>query len=673
MRKFILLFLLLAISAPAMAATFALGDPFPLTNTRYGTTSGEPLLTTNGTDLVLFWKSGAYVRVTRLVDGERRGGRAVLEAPNAFTAIWTGTRFLVVTPVQRGAAFDIIGRFVSAHGEPLGDAFTILTEATNPRLAVRGGTLLLLAQHAENVRAHKLDAAGQVLASHTVYRDVPTTSALAAYGNGFAVLLTTADGVLVARLDGDGKLLDRTPVGTLSAGSQPGTAMATDGTNAVAVWSDPPSGALTALRILGNGTIETPLNIESHDGAIATMGRVSVVWTGSSWAISYPGMRGFTDRFLRVTYVDADIRRNLGEQDAVGANASPAMLGGRTLLARAATNGMIVLRELPLDPAATDEVVSYAASSQVLLATASSDDALLVVWRESADGQTALHAGIRERDGHWSERQIGSGAASSFNLAAAGDGGFLVTSGTTGHFLDHRGRLLDTVTLPFVATGLTWNGSEYVLVGPKKGVLTAQKVSPSGVLSPLVQFPIDFMTDSARIAFDGTNYFLMWGIQEPCPVLCIESGPLLGQLLGPELQLLGNPIELGGRTPGEVVFDGTDTVAVVPDEDGLTAVRVSKAGTIRSRIAVPASGYVMQTHAVPVAGGVAVAWRLFDDNKVGAAFVTSGGAQTLPMTDRVQLSTPVLAGALPDARFAALFTRPQLDAPHHGSSRIHMA
>ncbi len=59
------------LSVSSLAATLPpFGAPFPLTNTRYGATSGAPLLRTNGHDAFVFWLDDR-LRVRRVVAGEK--------------------------------------------------------------------------------------------------------------------------------------------------------------------------------------------------------------------------------------------------------------------------------------------------------------------------------------------------------------------------------------------------------------------------------------------------------------------------------------------------------------------------------------------------------------------------------------------------------------------------
>src|SRR3977135_2589488 len=137
-----LLAVLLAVSSRA-ATLPPFGAPFPLTNTRYGTTTGTPLLRTNGRDAFVFWIDDR-LRVRRLVHGEKELGRPVFDIPvtdgfTRFDVAWTGDHFLVAIDDRTG----ILGRIVDANGVPAGAPFTI-ADGAFWRMASNGKYVLML-------------------------------------------------------------------------------------------------------------------------------------------------------------------------------------------------------------------------------------------------------------------------------------------------------------------------------------------------------------------------------------------------------------------------------------------------------------------------------------------------------------------------------------------------
>src|SRR5262245_15285048 len=102
-RHSLALIVLLIAGATLTAQLPPIGQPFTLTNTRYGTTSGTPVLRTNGRDAFLFWTNNK-LRVTRLAKADTSLGRLVFDFDvndrSYFDAVWTGTHFLVIANDQ---------------------------------------------------------------------------------------------------------------------------------------------------------------------------------------------------------------------------------------------------------------------------------------------------------------------------------------------------------------------------------------------------------------------------------------------------------------------------------------------------------------------------------------------------------------------------------------------
>ena len=119
--RFALVALLLT-STTLVAQPITFGDAFPLTNTRYHAVPGTPTLVSNGQELLIFWPTSTNIRVAKVVEGERRGGKSALDtfAPN-FSVAWNGTHFLLTAGTPNG----IEGRLLTSAGEPVGEPFQI--------------------------------------------------------------------------------------------------------------------------------------------------------------------------------------------------------------------------------------------------------------------------------------------------------------------------------------------------------------------------------------------------------------------------------------------------------------------------------------------------------------------------------------------------------------------
>src|SRR5687768_9486491 len=116
------LLLLVVFSASALSQPSHVGEPFPLTNTRYGAdTAIKSRMVTDGRDFYLFWSAASNIRMTKLVTGARRAGRAVAPpVPTSdFDVIWTGRHFLVA--YVDFAHPTIHTQLVNLDGERIGD------------------------------------------------------------------------------------------------------------------------------------------------------------------------------------------------------------------------------------------------------------------------------------------------------------------------------------------------------------------------------------------------------------------------------------------------------------------------------------------------------------------------------------------------------------------------
>src|ERR1044071_2694912 len=139
MKSSIRLVLFVVAALPALAQLPPFGNPFPLTDTRYGSASGNLILRTNGKDAFVFWSvPGQTMYATKLAAGERHIGRPVFDLSpysGGFDAAWTGdhsVRAGTTTKSGPPAATDIFSRTVDPKGPPPGEPFTILEHAYQP-------------------------------------------------------------------------------------------------------------------------------------------------------------------------------------------------------------------------------------------------------------------------------------------------------------------------------------------------------------------------------------------------------------------------------------------------------------------------------------------------------------------------------------------------------------
>src|SRR5688500_1584745 len=135
--------LFLASATSLLARPLFVGEPFPLTNTRYGEAAGQPHLVSNGREVFLFWATDTHIRFTRL-GSDAPPSRAVLARTggDSYGVVWTGRHFLIVSGRtffnSRADDDDIIGQLIDVHGEPAGEPFLIVEGGQAPRIAFDG-------------------------------------------------------------------------------------------------------------------------------------------------------------------------------------------------------------------------------------------------------------------------------------------------------------------------------------------------------------------------------------------------------------------------------------------------------------------------------------------------------------------------------------------------------
>ena len=190
--------LVLLLAPSALAQPFFFGDPVPLTDTRYGSFSGDPRLVSNGRDAFLAWTSEGTLRFTRVTDGERRVGRPVFDVDNGwYDVVWTGLHFLAVGYDHVGTGERLLGRLIDYNGEPFGDTFTIGSLAARPRLAWDGRYALLTYLEGDTYLASvRLTREGQLvdpIPTSFVLRPEVRDTGVAGYAPGFITVTAYND------------------------------------------------------------------------------------------------------------------------------------------------------------------------------------------------------------------------------------------------------------------------------------------------------------------------------------------------------------------------------------------------------------------------------------------------------------------------------------------------
>ncbi|HYH07428.1 MAG TPA: fibronectin type III domain-containing protein [Thermoanaerobaculia bacterium] len=235
----------------------------PLTNTRYAASPAAPMLVSNGTDTLTFWLAPHNVRVSSL--GANEIARDVLASNGDADVLWTGERFLVAA----SSGSHVVGRFLDARGVPLGAPFTIVENASTPRLARTENGVMLVYRDANVVQWIELTDAGlaagtpRMIAHRAGDFDVAGDVLLVSTNEGlFAIWISVQD-------DNATRIAD--PAQRVS--------IASDGRDYRALWTI--DGELHAATIRENGDVEPATVIDA--GVTAH----SVTWDGSAYRTAY--------------------------------------------------------------------------------------------------------------------------------------------------------------------------------------------------------------------------------------------------------------------------------------------------------------------------------------------------------------------------------------------------
>jgi hypothetical protein len=559
--------LLLLLLAARLATA---GELFPLTNTRYDVGGGSSLLRTDGTQPVVFWNG----RVTHVIDGQNRLGSPLFQTADA---VWTGTRFLAVSE-DRSLTTRILGRFVDRDGHPEGSPFVILENAEAPRLVVGHGRVLMVYHAGEHTRAMVLGADGRPALTNTVITQYYRPAAVAATAEGFAVHHVEEKALRLTRLDPAGQIISAV---TLPRSTWVyGVGIASGPSRVLLMWMTEDR-RLEAAIADSQGNIGTPMLIESDPASIAWT--PSAVWNGTGWTVAYDR----STAGARVVTLDALATRIITTEQLPAGDVHPsvAMINGKPAMTWSRgfspLRGPVWMSELPL-AGNTARVVSFAATEQSLLATTSSENATLAVWREAASNTHTLRAGRRTDDGQWTEHSLG--AIITGPVVAASDGrNFVVFVGSEAIFLDEETRPTGVrVTLPIQPEAVAWNGRHYAAVDTNGN---ATLLNANGELSALIDLDIPFGV--THLASDGEGFLVTGGTVGCQFLLCFVTDSRAARL-DATLQRRGAAIPIDpDRQPSAVVWTGSQYVVISQGAGGTTFTRIGS------------DSDATQTHSVP--------------------------------------------------------------------------
>lgn len=670
MKRAVLLSVVLSLAISVGAEPF--GAAFPVTNTRYRGALGEPRLVANDSEFFLFWGAENKIRAARVDDGEARVSHVVLDTALAFDVAWTGDRYLIVSSRQEidppaQLSYTVVGRVLDAEARPVGPEFPI-AEGTNPRVAVGEHSIAVLyTVGLEETRLVLLSRNGRTIETPSrVIGPFGTAHDITQNGDGFLALVgTTGAGMRAIALDQHGQTVaENTFVSPVNVFHH--VAVASDGTKALALWSE--NHRAVAVTIGQTAAFGAPRQF------LAITNTPAVVWNGTGWTISYAENNSPATAKVVITQLDANGQAILSREESAAGNFSPtiAALDGEILAAwrPGGQNKSPVLSELPLAGQHRRET-PYTPARQTLLATASSEGGTLTVWSEAIEGGFSIHAGIRNLQGQWSERQLTTSSSPVTTAAAQSDGeGFVVgIAGSSSSLIriDSDGHVLAPLALPFAPAVIGWNGSNYaVFDAAGRGVL----VSPSGVVSGTVTPELGFTPSVVASNGDG---FLVAGVEVECQFLLCAPSAIMGVRLGPDLQRVDTEdlrIPASGfLSLAGAAWDGSSYV-LVGNDDGIGFLAYLPVSFISGAQARPLNlSFAPEAMTVLRDGTIAVAGRLNDTtyrvsviNREGLVLQTSDIEENVTGLPRLE--------QLADGGIAFIASSIQDAAPHDGTSRI---
>ena len=678
---FVVFLLLLFAAVPAAhAQTLFAGEPVPLTPVRYATPGwGVPQLVATSEATFLFWNREGTLRVER-IGASARLGRAILNDVDGrgFSVAWTGSHFLVVAELFDGRTHRLVSRVVDADGVARRGTVVLASNILygESGMAFNGTHALALysAFKERHIESYSLllDSGGQAADAPQVL-DIPYSNKVdvTATATGFAAVVQawgSSEGVVVT-FDGHGRVATQNSAGPRR--------LAFDG---VIATNGRQSMVLSIQAELGrSGVLLEPVDESGRLGAgvILEFGETSffhpeLVWSGSEWIAAYSSIR--EGQRVHVVHIDAGGQRILEREVTRGTDATLVARDGQTLAAFTDENQRTVVSPLPLETGTRS--LSVVAPEQLLLATASSADAVLVVWSEGAPLYTGvLYAGVLRRDGTWIERQI---RGTHTRVVAGSDGQEFVvvleSSPSIAVRLDAELRQLgDPIPVrkfpSAIARIATWVG-----------------VDPQGNIEPLFS-PLGPVWKATRvreqyvqhpsIAASGDGFYVVWSEAHDPLIRCDfttcvfeDSTALVGAHVSADLRVIEKPAILaeGRAYQPNVVWSGSEYVAVWNDEQGIKVARIGReAGSKPAISEFRGDGSV--SHVAATGNSAAVLWRTLDPEPVDR--VLFAGAAVEVGRD-LHLNTLPLLATLPDGELAFLYTAAENDAPFHGAHRLMM-
>ncbi|HYI13663.1 MAG TPA: fibronectin type III domain-containing protein [Thermoanaerobaculia bacterium] len=699
MRKQII-FLAFLLFVPALAAhALVQGEAIPLTNTRYGVIgAGTAVFVSNGSDTFFLWDNSGVLRLTKMIEGERRVGRPIATANGGgFDVAWNGTYFVTVFgALDEISGREVRGQVLDRNGEPVGGAFSI-AQGTAPKLLRSGNrTFVLYRSHRLSgpggLAVLELSATGQPVSSERLLtEETPHSFAVAGNDDGIGIAVASNRGVRFLLADRSVQVLTERVIEPPTPDIVPPTVtIATNGDGYLVGWVSPAPLHAFAATVSADGVPGRTLFLSDE-----VLQPVLALWSGSDYVVTY-----LRQDQPAAAHIDPETETIAStETFPVGRTFSVAggwTADGRTRIALSTLRDGLELVEVGGGEAVA---IGYAAASQTPFVTVPGPSSTLVVWSEDLDGERTTHAGIRRNDGTWIEQPLTTLELlgdDSIAGAAHGEEFMLLVSATrpggstvTAYRINSGARIAASKAITALTpTAIVASGNDFVVAGFANNRMVTARLARDGTVTGLVEVPYGNRPDISDIAIatNGNGFLLTW--DEFFLDLFPPGGvyhSVYTLTLGADRQPAQTPVrifeyEADALPVPAPYWDGTRYLVAFSDATHLYRARInangSLAGVTRIREGRPNTDY-FQIRVLPLGTNVAVTW-IQSDPESGllsrhlVALPPSGSGSShfeLPLSSLIDsLQSGVFT--LPDGRAGIIAPETTLDAPHHGARRL---
>ena len=524
----------------------------------------EPALDFDGTNYVAVWQDERSGTLTDIYGARISPAGTVLDITGIAVSTrpeaelnpairFNGTNHYVVWEDYRGGSADLYAARVSPAGSVLDVGGVILIQAaaaqTRPALSRLGAGLLLTWQDQRTAASQpdiymtRLSAAGSVLDG----TGVPVTAApgaqhsAAVATNGTDALIAWHDAraldILGARVSAGGTVLDANGFTvSRSANSQMNPAIASDGSNYFVVWQDNRGRGLDiyGVRVDGAGTVLDPSGV-AISTAEGNQRNPALVFNGSTYLVVWEDTRGSPNSDIYGTRVTP-----------FGSVLDP---NGVALCARAGEQG---------NPAVSHDGSNF-----------------MLVWDESGTGASRDIYGTR--------------------------------IGPTGAVLDPLFLAINTNTSEQSAPLLAFDGTNYLVAwadfrnNASADVYGTRVSAATGAVLDAAGLQLAGGTDAqaeAALAFDGTNYLVVWSDYRLAP-----HSNLLARRVRPAGTIVDStPITVSAATGHQqqpsVVYSAPDYFVAWQDERGGAGRDIYAGRVSRTGVALDGDGFALSENPV---------------------------------------------------------------------------